>query len=89
MKIKEGFLLKKIADDYVVIPYEDNIVDFKAMLVLNDSGAFLWEELQNEISSDELKNRLTAEFEVDEITAENDIAEFVSKLKEKDLLENE
>ncbi len=89
MKIKEGFLVKKVADDYIVIPYEDKIVDFKAMLVLNETGAFLWEELQKRTSSEELKTKLTSEFDVDEKTAEKDISDFLQLLKEKDLLENE
>ena len=89
MKIKDGFLLKKIADDYIVIPYEDKIVDFKAMLVLNETGAFLWEEMQKEISLNELEEKLTLEFDVDGETAGRDIGEFILKLKKKDLLENE
>ncbi len=89
MKIKKGFLLKKIADDYVVIPYEESIVNFKAMLVLNETGAFLWEELQKDVTFEDLKNKMTSEFDVEDKAAETDIYEFVSKLKEKGLLENE
>lgn len=89
MKIKEGFLLKKIADDYVVIPYEDNIVNFKAMIVLNETGAFLWNKLQNDITFEELCENLSTEFEVDGETAKTDAEEFISILKGKGLIENE
>ena len=89
MKIKEGFLLKKIADDYVVIPYEDNIVNFKAMIVLNETGAFLWEKLQNDITFEGLCESLSREFEVDDETAKTDAEEFVLILKDKGLIENE
>ena len=89
MKVKEGFLLKKIADDYVVIPYEDKIVDFKAMIVLNESGAFLWDALKCETTENALVEALLKEFDVDEETAKTDVKEFISTLAEKDLIDNE
>ena len=48
MKIKDGFLVKKIVDDYLVVPTGDNIVDFAVAVSLNESGAFLWEQLKSD-----------------------------------------
>ena len=48
MKLKEGFMLKKILDDYIVVPTGNNIVDFAVAVSLNETGAFLWKQLEEE-----------------------------------------
>lgn len=86
MRLKEGFLLRKVAGDYVVVPSGNAMIDFKAMISLNETGAFLWEALKNEQTEDGLVSALLGEYDVDEATAREDVGEFVNLLKEKDLL---
>ncbi|MBD8946517.1 MAG: PqqD family protein [Clostridiales bacterium] len=82
MKIKDGFLVKKILDDYLVVPTGDNIVDFAVAVSLNESGAFLWEQLKSDRTKEDLVRALMAEYEaVDNATAEKDVVEFISLLK--------
>lgn len=87
MKIKNDFVLKKIAGSYVVVPVRSRAVDFSGIIKLSESGALLWNELEKGASREELIAALTAEYEVDEVTAGNDVDRFVNKLKEADLLE--
>ena len=72
MKIKSDYLLRKVADSYVVVPVGKATVDFNGMINLNETGAFLWQQLQKD---------------ADEETAEVGIASFLNKLREADLLE--
>ena len=44
IKIKEGFLLRKVAGDHVVVPVGEAGKVFHGMIRLNDTGAFLWEQ---------------------------------------------
>ena len=82
MKIKDGFLVKKIVDDYLVVPTGDNIVDFAVAVSLNESGAFLWEQLKSDRTKEDLVRALMDEYEaVDNATAEKDVVEFISLLK--------
>ena len=82
MKIKDGLLVKKIVDDYLVVPTGDNIVDFAVAVSLNESGAFLWEQLKSDRTKEDLVRALMAEYEaVDNATAEKDVVEFISLLK--------
>ena len=46
MKIKDGFLLKKIAGSTVVVPVGDTLVNIQQMLSLNQSGAIYRQQLQ-------------------------------------------
>lgn len=86
MRLKDGFLLRKVAGEYVVVPTGDSMVDFKAMISLNETGAFLWEKLSEDITEQQLTELLLSEYDVDEETATSDIDEFVKLLKEKNLL---
>ncbi len=87
MKIKDGFILKKILDDYVVVPTGDNIVDFAVAVSLNESGAFLWEQLSEEKTIFELADALALEYGVTSEEVIDDVAEFVELLKTHSFLE--
>lgn len=88
MKIKEGFILKEIADTYVVVPVGENMVDFSLMITINETGAFLWNCLKTDKTRDELADDLMSEYEG--ATREemlSDIDSFTSLLKENNVLE--
>lgn len=86
MKIKDGFITKKVAGDVIVIPAEQALVDFKAIITLNETGAFLWELLKEDTSKEKLIEEMAKEYDADEKTLSADIDEFLSVLKEKGLL---
>lgn len=86
MKIVDGFILKTIADQNVVIPLGTNTVSFRSIITLNDTGAFLWKQLESENTEDGLTAALRSEYDVDENTARSDVAEFLKKLSDANLL---
>lgn len=86
MRLKEGFLLRNVAGEYVVIPTGNSMVDFKAMISLNESGAFLWEQLLTDKTEQQLTESFLNEYDVDEKTATEDIKEFVKLLEKNNLL---
>ncbi len=88
MKIKEGFILKEIAGSYVVVPVGDDLVDFSLMITTNETGAFLWECLSTDKTESELVALLASEYEgADEETLSADVSEFVTLLRENNVLE--
>ena len=80
MKIKDGFLLRSVAGQTVVLPMADEL-DLNMMITLNETGAFLWEHLQSETDQEALVAALLAEYAVDEDTARNAVVGFVAKLE--------
>ena len=80
MKIKEGFLLRKIAGQNMVIPTGGDL-ELNMMITLNGTGAFLWECLQEEKEEKDLVTALLKEYDVDESTAKASVAAFVDKLR--------
>jgi hypothetical protein len=86
LKIKDGFLLKKIAGDYMVVPVGDNLVDVGAMIVLNETGVFLWEQMKDDKSEEQLTEAIVGEYGVDRACAAEDVREFVGELKQNCLV---
>lgn len=87
MKIKDDFILRKVADTYVVVPVNSMTLDFNGIINLNETGAFLFELLQNSATKDELLIRLLEEYDVSKQKASSDIDIFIEKVKEADILE--
>ena len=87
MKIKNNFVLKKIAGSYVVVPVRTKAIDFSGIIKLSESGAFLWRILEKGADREELIAKMLEEYAVDEATAAADIDRFVAKLREADLIE--
>ena len=85
MKLKNGFLLRQVAGQTVVLPVSGDL-DLNMMITLNDTGAFLWERLQNETDEVALVAALLDEYDVDEATAKNSVADFVKKLNDNGFL---
>ena len=79
MKIKDGFLLRQVASQSVVLPTGGEM-DLNMMITLNDTGAFLWEHLQTETDEDALVAALLGEYDVDADTARRCVRSFVEKL---------
>ncbi|MBP3435040.1 MAG: PqqD family protein [Clostridia bacterium] len=86
MKIKEGFVLRNICGEYVVVAVGRQTLDFKGLIKLNDTGAFLWEQLQKDCTEEELLVAMRAEYDVDVATAQADIKAFVDSLQAAELL---
>lgn len=85
MKIKDGFILRQVAGQTVVLPVGDDL-DLNMMITLNDTGAFLWEKLQSNTGEDALVAALLGEYDVDEAVAQESVAAFMKKLNENGFL---
>ena len=87
MKIKKGFVLRNVVDEYIVMPTGDNIAKFEGAVVLNEVSAFIFKQLENSVSRDDLLAALLNEFEVDEATAAADLDALLRQFTDLGLLE--
>ena len=86
MKIKEGYILREVAGNYLVVAVGDASLDFNGVITLNETGAYLWEKLSGGCDEEALIDAMTKEYEIDEKTAKSDVLTFLGKLKEAELL---
>lgn len=86
MKIKEGFVLRKVADQYVVIATGEASKDFYGMIKLNESGADIWQGLIDGCDEAGVIQRLTDKYDLDEEKAEQEVKKFIEKMKSEGFL---
>ncbi len=87
MKLKSGFVLKSVGDNHIVVPVGAQTVDFRCMITLNDTGAFLWKLLETDQTKESLTAALLEEYDVEEQRAAADVTAFLEKLQDSALLE--
>ena len=87
MKIKDGFVLRKVAGEYIVMPTGGNIATFDGAVALNGVSAFLFEQLKNPVSKDDLVTALLDEYEIDPQTAAKDVEALLDKFDSMGLIE--
>ncbi len=87
MKIKKNFILREVAGTYIVVAVGEAVKNFKSIINLNGTGAFLWKKLENGATEEELIKEIISEYEVEEEIAKKDVLVFVQRLKEKGLVE--
>ena len=87
MKIKKDFILRKVADSYVVVPVGKLTLDFNGIINLNETGAFLFGLLQEGAEKEDLLRKMLEEYDVTPEKAATDIDVFLKKAEEADVLE--
>jgi hypothetical protein len=87
MKIKEGFMLRNVADNYIVVPVGKASLEFKGLINLNGVGAFIWECLEKETTMEEVIDKVIKEYNIDNELATRDVNNFINKLVEAKLLD--
>ena len=88
MKIKNGFIVKELAGQYVVVALGQASKIFNGIIKLNDSAKFIWDKLAVGAEKEDVVNALLEEYEgVDRETAERDFDNFANELRGANILE--
>lgn len=83
MKIKEGFILRKLGKEYMVVAVGEASKTFNGMIRMNEAGAWLWDELKVGITREELIQKMIERYEdLDAATADADLGEFLETIKD-------
>lgn len=87
MKIKAGFVLRNVVDEFIIMPTGDNIAKFEGAVVLNEVGAFIFRQLENAASREDVLSAVLNEYEVDEAQAAADLDGLLSQFETMGILE--
>ena len=87
MKIRDGFILREVGGQPVVVAVGAASQYFNGMIRLNASSEFLFKELQEDKTIDQLVETMTNKYEVDEKTAREDVKAFVETLVKPGIIE--
>lgn len=89
IRIKDGFVIRKVAGEYVGVPVGEHGTDFRGMLRLNETGAFLWELCEKGMTKGQILQEIIKTYEIDETDAERDLESFLEKLQNAGILEED
>ena len=74
MKVKNGFNLREVCGEHIIVAEGDENIDFSNIISMNESSASLWEEVQkmDTFTVDNLVELICNQYEIDETTARKD-----------------
>lgn len=87
MKLKQGFVMREIAGETIVVPSGEEL-NLNMMITLNETGKFIWNCLEAGADMDEVAQKLSEEYDVDKEKARQDAEVFLNKLRENGFLED-
>lgn len=87
MKIKDGFITRKIGDKIVAITVGEHTKDFNGMITLNDTGHFIWKCLEKDTDKESIANKVIKEYDISTADAMAEIDKFIAELEKNDILE--
>lgn len=87
MRASKELILRKVVGEYILVPTGSAALRIKGMIGLSESSALIWQLLDQERTEEELVQAILQEYRVEEATARADVAEFLSKMRELEILE--
>ena len=81
MKIKQGFIVRRVGEENIAVPVGEKGTNFRGMIKLNETGGFLWNFFLKEQSEEEAVAALLGEYEVSREEAERDVERFAEILR--------
>ena len=90
MKIKQGFVLRKVCGENVIVGEGLGAVNFGKLLALNKTAAWLWEQAVaiGDFNVEQLTQKLCEEYEITVDEARNDVTPLVNEWNSVGVIEN-
>ena len=81
MRIKEGFVLREVCGERVIVGEGLGAIDFGRLLCLNETAAWLWKEAKEmgEFTVELLTEKLCEEYNVTPDEAKADVAAIIAE----------
>ena len=89
MRIKKDFVLREVCGENVIMGEGLKAIDFRKILSLNESAAWLWKEAkaQGDFTVESLTARLCEEYDVTAEEARPCVTELLEKLDKEGVIE--
>lgn len=82
MRIAKGFVIRDVGGKKYAVATGDAAKLFKGMLTVNDTGELIFNLLKEDTTQDIIVDKIVSEYEVDKSVVEKDVADFISQLRE-------
>ena len=86
MKKADGYIIKKLEDEYVVLPYGKRTEEVSEVITLSETAGFIYENADQAESIEQLAQLVGKEYGVEASAVYEDVAEGVKTLQGKGIL---
>lgn len=86
MKKADGYIIKKLEDEYVVLPYGKRTEEVSEVITLSETAGFIYENADQAESIEQLAQLVGKEYGVEASAVYEDVAEVVKTLQGKGIL---
>ncbi len=86
MNVHKLYILRRIADEYCLIPAGESVWKNNNIITISKAGAFLYDKIEEARTEKELTELLANEYGIDKATAGNDTKEFLDYLKNQGII---
>ena len=89
MRIKKDFVLREVCGESVIMGEGLKAIDFRKLLALNKSAAWIWKEAQaqGDFTIESLTERLCEEYDVTTEEARSSVADILEKWDKEGVIE--
>lgn len=90
MKLKDDLVLRKVADQYVIVPVGKRVQEVTSIVYISSSAAYLWDFMKdNEFEVDDLVKMIMEHYDgVSEEVARKDVESYIKLLADSYVLDD-
>lgn len=86
MKIKQGFVKRKVKDKYLVVAVGTLSDTYKKFIELNETASFIWDKVQEGLEVANIAKELSLKYNIDFDKALNDTQKFIDILIKEEIV---
>ena len=80
MKRVKEYIQRNIADEIILVPAGQTAEDFNGMITVTESGAFIWDHIEEARDFNHLVELILEEYDIDRETATQDASAFLMQM---------
>ena len=86
MKKAEGYIMKRLEDEYIILPYGKKTEEVREVVTLSETAGFIYEKAEQAENIEQLAELVGKEYGVDASLVYTDVSEAVETLRKKGIL---
>lgn len=88
MKIKEGFVLREVADQVMVIAVGKASQNFKGMIKMNNTSKDIWNYIEEGLDIENIVSKMSDKYQADKDIIRTDVMHIIDVLRDNHILED-
>jgi len=80
-KMKSKFVVRAVGNELILVPLTGNVAQMNELFTMNETGRFIWENINENNTVEDIQTLMTDAFSVDVEIAKKDIESFIHKLE--------